>query len=49
MDLTAERFAALGAAVPAYLDRPASREDAMAGTTPGRCAAPAAAFDAAEA
>jgi hypothetical protein len=49
VDLTAEQFAALGAAVPAYLDRPAGREDAMADTTPGQYAALAAAFDAAEA
>lgn len=43
----AERFEALGASVPAYLDRPASREEAMADTTPGRYAALAGAFDAA--
>ena len=47
LDLTAEQFAALGAAAPAYLDRPASRDEAMADTTPGRYAALAAAFDAA--
>lgn len=48
VDLTAEQFAALGAAAPpAYLDRPASREEAMADTTPERYAALLAAFDAA--
>lgn len=45
LDLTAEQFAALGAPVPAYLDRPASREEAMADTTPRRYAALAGAFD----
>jgi hypothetical protein len=50
LDLTAERFAALGAAAPpAYLDRPASREEAMADTSPERYAALLAAFDAARA
>lgn len=46
LDLTAEQFAALGAALPAYRDRPASRDEAMADTTPGRYAALLAAFDA---
>ena len=48
LDLTAEQFAALGAgALPAYRDRPAQREEAMADTTPDRYAALLAAFDAA--
>ena len=47
LDLTAEQFAALGAAVPTYLDRPASRAEAMADTNPERYAALLAAFDAA--
>ena len=47
--LTAEQFAALGSAPPAYRDRPASREEAMADTSPEKCAALAAAFDAARA
>ena len=34
LDLTAEQFAALGSAPPAYRDRPASREEAMADTSP---------------
>ena len=46
LDLTAGQFAALGAAgPPAYLDRPASRDEAMADTTPWRYAALLAAFD----
>ncbi|CAA9244650.1 MAG: hypothetical protein AVDCRST_MAG08-1800 [uncultured Acetobacteraceae bacterium] len=48
LDFTAEQFAALGAAAPpAYRDRPAGREEAMADTTPARYAALLAAFDAA--
>jgi hypothetical protein len=47
LDLTAEQFAALGAAVPPYRDRPADRDEAMADTTPAQYAALAAAFDAA--
>ena len=48
LDLTAEQFSALGAdAPPAYLDRPASRGEAMADTTAERYAALVAAFDAA--
>lgn len=47
LDLTAEQFAALGAAPPAYLDRPASRGEALADTTPEQYAALLAAFDAA--
>lgn len=47
LDLTAEQFAALGAAAPAYLDRPAGRGEAMADTTPEQYAALAGAFDAA--
>ena len=48
LDFTAEQFAALGAAAPpAYRDRPAGREEAMADTTPAQYAALAAAFDAA--
>ena len=50
LDLTAEQFAALGdGALPAYLDRPASRDEAMADTNPERYAALTAAFDAAQA
>ena len=50
LDLTAEQFAALGAAAPpAHLDEPASRDEAMADTTPERYAALVAAFDAARA
>ncbi len=50
LDLTAEQFAALGAAAPpAYLDRPTSREEAVADASPERYAALAAAFDAARA
>ncbi|GAA0594764.1 hypothetical protein GCM10009416_36280 [Craurococcus roseus] len=48
VDLTAEQFAALGAAVPAYLDRPSGRGEAMADTTPEYYAALARVFDAAE-
>lgn len=44
VDLTAEQFAALGAAAPAYLDRPAGRGEAMADTTPERYGAFARAF-----
>lgn len=48
LDLTAEQFAALGGAgPPAYRDRPASRDEAMADTSPDRYAALLAAFDAA--
>ncbi len=48
LDFTAEQFAALGTgAPPAYSDRSASREEAMADTTPARYAALLAAFDAA--
>lgn len=47
LDLTAEQFAALGGALPAYLDRPARREDAMADTSPEQYAALCADFDAA--
>lgn len=47
VDLTAEQFAALGAALPEYLDRPARRAEAMADTTPEQYAALARAFDAA--
>ena len=47
LDLTAEQFAAMGAAVPAYLDRPADRAEAMADTSPEQYAALLAAFDAA--
>ncbi len=36
LDLTAEQFAALGGSVPAYRDRPAGREEAMADTTSER-------------
>lgn len=47
VDLTAEQFAVLGAALPAYLDRPAGRGEAMADTTPEQYAALAEALDAA--
>lgn len=47
VDLTAEQFAAMDGAVPPYLDRPASRAEAMADTTPGQYAALIRAFDAA--
>jgi hypothetical protein len=45
LDLTAAQFAALGAAVPPYLDQPASREAAMADTSPAQYAALCRAWD----
>jgi len=39
VDLTAAQFAAMGAAVPPYLDRPASRAEALADTSPAQYAA----------
>ncbi len=49
LDLTAEQFTALGAAPPACLDRPASREEAVADMDPEKYAALTAAFDATQA
>lgn len=46
VDLTAAQFAAMGAAVPPYLDQPASRKDAMADTSPAQYAALCRAWDA---